>query len=185
MSILNRFYQMSKETRFLLVTGVAYLVSQTIILIILHPLGSASVLQLQTTFSPKLFLETISGWESAGLRHLYERHFYFDHLHPLWYSLFLSGLIALVIHRRQLSSRFRLLLIIPFIAGFCDVIENQFHIWFLADLSRVTNVPLSCSAFSCNLKWTLVAFILLFILIHSVRLTRKVDSGKDPLQTRK
>ncbi len=164
----NKYYEISHQRKFFLATTLIFLISQITIITILHRLGTLTVLELQTTFSPDRFLEIIRQWESEGILYLYNRHFYFDHIHPLWYSLFGSSLLAITFNRGQFKSRVRIFLLAPFLAGFCDVMENQFHVWFLADLTRVTSVTLTISAFFCWMKWILLVMILGFVLFQFV-----------------
>ncbi len=175
-SALDSYYRLAQRREFLLLTGLVYLASQAAILTIIHPLGSSTVFELQTSFSPDRFLEIIQQWEESGLVDQYRKHFTLDHIHPIWYSLFLSSSIASVFHRNQTASKYRWLLFVPFLAGLCDVVENLLHNWFLADLPRASSSAVAISASFSNLKWLLLALTLATIFIQL--LPRKRLSAK-------
>ncbi len=132
-----------------------YLVSQAAILAILDPLGTDKVLQLQTTFSAETFAAIKAGWVQAGLLENYWRHFLFDFVHPLWYGLFLASLLAGGMNFAGMSSRYDPVVLVPFVAGACDFVENSVHVWFLLDPTMVANPWVPISATFTNIKWFL------------------------------
>ncbi|MDP6908847.1 MAG: hypothetical protein QF371_05035, partial [Flavobacteriales bacterium] len=83
--------------------------------------------------------------------------------HPIWYSVFLASLLAKAMNASHLGSKFNHIMILPFIAGIGDIIENSFHLYFLSDLSNATAPLVFISAFFCNLKWLLCGFSLLLV----------------------
>ena len=168
-TFLSNYYNKIHKKKFFLITTSLFLLSQITIASLLHPLNTFTVLELQTTFSPERFLEIINHWKSNELIHWYYKHFYFDHIHPLWYSLFGSSLLAVTFNRNQVKLRAPIYLMTPFLAGLCDVIENLFHVWFLNDLTRVTDISILISAIFCWIKWILIATILGFCFVQWVK----------------
>lgn len=148
------------RSRLLVVFGVLFLLSQAMIASILRDLGLLQFVRAQTTFSKATFLALARSWESAQLLPQYQRHFYFDFLHPVWYSCLLAGLIAKGLDRRGASERWSWLLLIPFLAGLMDLVENCFHVRFIADLAAVTQPMITLSALAANLKWALASLSL-------------------------
>lgn len=173
-SILNRYYDLAKHKYFLLVTAIVYLTSQIIIMNTLKPLGEPLVLELQTTFSPARFLEIINQWQTSDLLQHYYAHFPVDNIHPIWYGLFLSSLLAFTFNRDDFNPKFRGLILLPFLAGFCDFIENMSHTIFLADLNQVHTVLFQVSAVACWIKWVIFIGSFVFVIYRfAVYLTAK------------
>ncbi|HOW83098.1 MAG TPA: hypothetical protein PK573_11100 [Spirochaetota bacterium] len=139
---------------------IVYLISQIIILTIVAKLGH-DMLGIQTTLSQEKFLAIARSWESSGLMDTYYLHFYLDFIHPVIYGLFLSSFMALAFNRRSLSGTWNFMLLLPYLAAACDLIENGMHVYLLSDLSRVTREAVLFSGICTNLKWT-IAFICLF-----------------------
>ena len=153
--------QLSRARAFLgrrppiLVFGAIYLVSQVTIIRILDPLGTDTVLRLQTTFSPETFAAIKAAWIEAGLIDSYWRHFLFDFPHPVWYGLFLSSILAGGLNFARMPHKYDALLLVPFVAGTCDFVENSLHVWFLLDPAMVANPWVAISGAFTNVKWLL------------------------------
>ena len=164
--MLNGYRDRVSSLGFIFFFAGIYIISQVIIANILHPLDSRLFLKAQTTFSRELYLQLLQGWESAGLIGRYRLHFYFDFVHPVWYSVFLSALIAKGMNLNSISARFNILLLIPFIAGLMDLIENCFHVFFISDHSTISEQNIFISALASNTKWALalVTLVMIFIL---------------------
>ena len=144
--------------------GTLYLVSQTIIGIIIQDLNLILFLKAQTTFSKTVFLDLLAQWHQAGLMPDYLHHFYFDFLHPLWYAGFLGALMAKAMNLNQIPYKFNFLLLMPVVAGLLDLVENSFHILFISDAEAITQPRIFASALSANLKWGLAGVSILIIL---------------------
>lgn len=152
------------RNRLLVVLGVLYVASQAIILSILRDLDLVKFARAQTTFSKATFLTLAHQWESAQLLRQYQLHFYFDFVHPIWYSCLLAGLIAKGLDRRGIPDRWNGLLLMPFLAGLMDLVENCFHVRFIADLDAITQPMITLSALAANLKWSLFGLSLALTL---------------------
>lgn len=139
----------------ILVFGAIYLVSQITIIRILDPLGTDTVLRLQTTFSPETFASIKASWVEAGLIDSYWRHFHFDFPHPVWYSLFLASLLAGGLNFARMPAKYDVILLAPFVAAACDFVENSLHVWFLLDPGMVANPWVAISGIFTNIKWLL------------------------------
>lgn len=151
----NFISRKSDSNIFIIIFGIIYFTSQFIIGSIIHPLGVGNVLALQTTLSSDTFKEIASGWIAAGQIGIYYKHFYFDNVHPIWYSIFLSLLIARTFKINNVNPKFNFFILSPFIAGICDLIENAMHIYFLSDLGRATPALVALSGIATNVKWFL------------------------------
>jgi hypothetical protein len=151
----NFISQKSDSNVLIIIFGIIYFTSQFIIGSIIHPLGVGNVLALQTTLSSDTFKEIASGWIASGQIGIYYKHFYFDNFHPIWYSIFLSLLIARTFKINGVSPSFNFIILTPFIAGICDLVENAMHIYFLSDLRRATPALVALSGTATNTKWFL------------------------------
>jgi hypothetical protein len=163
--MLSRYRDRISSTGVITIFAFVYIISQIIIAIILHPLDSSLFLKAQTTFSRELYQELLQGWEKSGLMGHYRLHFYFDFIHPVWYSVLLSALIARGMNLNKISSRFNTLLLIPFISGLMDLTENCFHVFFISDHGTITDQNIFLSALASNTKWTLALGSLVIALL--------------------
>jgi hypothetical protein len=144
----------SESNTLIAVFGILYFVSQIKIASIVHPLG-IDMLRIQTTLSSDTFKTIASGWIASGQVNIYYQHFYFDNFHPIWYSIFLSLLIARAFTINNVNSKFNWIILTPFVAGLCDLFENMMHLYFLADLNRATPAFVALSGLATNTKWFL------------------------------
>ena len=151
----NFISQKSDSNILIIIFGIIYFTSQFIIGSIVYPLGTGNVLALQTTLSSDIFKEITSGWIVSGQIGMYYKHFYFDNFHPIWYSIFLSLMIARTFKVNGINPKFNFLILTPFIAGICDLIENAMHLYFLSDLRRATPALVALSGTATNIKWFL------------------------------
>jgi hypothetical protein len=177
MGIISRaenFISQKSDSNILIAAfGIIYFTSQFIIGSIMHPLGIKDALTLQTTFSSDTFKQIASSWISSGQVNIYYRHFYFDNFHPIWYSIFLSLLIARTFKINNINPKFNFIILTPFVAGICDLIENMMHLYFLADLNRATPALVALSGTATNTKWFLalsgVAIVTVLITVWIVK----------------
>ncbi len=147
--------------------SVAYLLSQAAIGSILHELDPPTVLRLQTTFSVEVFTSILEQWRSAGLIDTYWSHYRLDFPHPILYSALLAALLARAFDANGLGPRYDRLLLVPFIAGALDLVENLSHVIMLGDETRIAQPLVALSGLAANLKWlgalgSMVAVIVLF-----------------------
>lgn len=152
------------STRFLVVSAVLFVASQASIGAILRDVGPARVLRAQTTFSKETFLAIVGEWQREGVMPQYYRHFIPDFVHPVWYALLFAALLARGLDRQGLPERWNAVLLLPFVAGAFDLVENCLHLLFLSDLGAVTQPLIALSALASNLKWALLAVSLVVVL---------------------
>jgi hypothetical protein len=163
----NLIIQKSNSNFLIALFAVIYFTSQIIIGSILHKLGTLNAFALQTTMCSEKFKAIASGWIASGDIAAYYRHFYFDYFHPVWYSIFLSLLIARVFRISHVHSKFNWFVLTPFVAAICDFFENTMHLYFLADLNRATPLLVALSGLATNTKWALAALGVMVVTILS------------------
>jgi hypothetical protein len=152
-------------TRIVIIFGIIYFISQTIIGLILHDLNPWLFVKAQTTFSKDVYLALLNQWEQTGLMSNYWHHFYLDFFHPIWYAVFLSALMAKAMTLNELSGRHNWLLLLPFVAGLMDLVENCFHVIFISDVHAITLQKIFISALAANIKWGLAGISIVTVII--------------------
>jgi hypothetical protein len=152
-----------------LVLGFLYAVSQSVLVMMVQPLGIGTFLRLQVSFSRDFYLETFELWKSQGLFPLYTLHLYPDLLHPVLYTLFLISVMAHLLRAEQHAERFEWILVFPLIAGFSDYVENALQFIVLSGDSRLTNILVWASSLASVIKWGLEGFSVLMILFLGIR----------------
>lgn len=140
----------------IIVFGILYFTSQITIIVLAHPLGP-DLLVVQTTLSADHVRAIFAKWQAAGLLSVYASHYRFDMMHPLWYSLFFATMLAKGFNANRVAARFNALLLLPFVAAGCDVIENLLHLSYLADRANITTGNVLISNGAAILKWTIAA----------------------------
>ncbi len=127
-SFLNRFREQISSTGVLVISGILFLISQIIILILLSGLNIKDVFVFQTTFSKDMVMDIMLFWIEKGLINNYMTHFYIDFINPFFYTIFLCSIIAKMLNATEAEDRLNLLLLFPIFAGAADLGENTIHI---------------------------------------------------------
>jgi hypothetical protein len=160
--------------------GIAYLVSQITILVIVEPLGS-SFLELQCFgFSAERSIEIFRHWEEIGAMEAYRAHFALDDVHWVWYSVFFTVVLCSLFERRQIPHRFNWLLLLPLTSGLLDWYENQLQHVFLNsnDFSGVVDPLPLLSTLASVTKWTLaLIYSVLTITLLARGSSRRTDKA--------
>lgn len=176
--MLDNYRSRFGVTRMVVISGLIYFISQAMIGSILHDLNPLLFVKAQTTFSKDVYLELLSRWETAGLMPKYFKHFYLDFFHSIFYAVFLSALMAKGMNINTVLSRYNWILLIPFVAGLMDLVENCFHLSFISDVNSITQTKITMSALAANTKWALAGTSLLIALIFFVRFRLTCEKGK-------
>ena len=157
-SKLERLRELLAQKWLLALFGSIFLVSQVVIAIVLHPLGTHTMVGLQVTgFTAEIYRATFAAWEAAGTMPFYHAHFVFDNVHPVWYSIALSVCLALGLDAARLSDRWNIVILFPLVAGILDVIENGLQQVFLSHPQYLTMIdPLPAISTVASIgKWSL------------------------------
>lgn len=148
------------RTWLIVVFGLAYLVSQVAILVILDPIAF-ELLRLQCFgFSAEETLRVFHAWEQRGVLDAYRAHFIVDDVHWLWYAGLFTAVLGRLFERRAVTQRLDWILVLPLASGLLDFFENQIQHVFLStpDFSMIVDpLPLISTAAS-DLKWLLLLF---------------------------
>lgn len=153
------------KTSILISTGLVFLVSQIVILKILVKINLKEVILLQTTFSDITFSNIITKWKESGSIDYYFSHYYFDFIHPVFYSLFLLAIMSKVLNNKINMEKYVFIIYFPFVAGLFDIIENILHLYMITNNIYLKEIIIF-SAFFTNLKWFLsISCLLVPILL--------------------
>ena len=136
--------------------GAVYFASQALIGVVVEPLGS-DMLRVQTSLSAETVRAIFDRWEATGLLGAYLAHYRYDMIHPLWYGVFLAALLARGFEANQVDPRRNLLLLLPFVAAACDLVENVFHLGFAANRDLITPATVLVANGAALTKWAIAA----------------------------
>lgn len=173
MKFSDSYIETFGKQRVIITFGIIYFASQFIIGSILHEIGVKELLLLQTTLNLHTFKSIIQNWQTKGLMNVYVSHFYFDILHPIWYSIFLSSFLAFLIKKRKIEKFSSLLIVLPFVAGILDCVENIMHLFFLSRPKYITAPLVVLSGLSAILKWAIALISVILILLMGTIIRKK------------
>ncbi|HBQ21616.1 MAG: hypothetical protein A2Z91_02575 [Deltaproteobacteria bacterium GWA2_38_16] len=140
----------------LLINGIACVLIQLGLFLILSKLPTpADALLLQLTFSKETFTHIAQTWGIEGT-HIYLNHYYLDMMYPIFYSLFLSGIL------KKFSSTS--IIYLPFIACAFDLIENTCHILLLTS-GNFSFSLIILAALCAWIKWIILLITLILVFL--------------------
>ncbi len=155
---IRNLAQAMGRTWVIVVLGLAYVVSQIVILVTLEPVR-AELLRLQCCVtSAAETREIFRVWQASGAMDAYRAHFILDDVHWVWYAGFFTAVLGRLFERRGVTHRLDWILVLPLASGLLDVFENQIQHVFLStpDFSMVVNPLPLISTVASDLKWVLV-----------------------------
>ena len=165
--IVLRLREKLQSYRAVTVLGAFFLVTQTVIAVILNPLGVGTFLKLQLSLSRDFYVTTFESWKTQGVFNRYLLHFYPDSLFPLFFSLFFFSALACLLKGEPDSPRTRFLLVLPLISGFSDYVENAIQFVILS--GRLTDPLVFASGIASWVKWSLALISIFWIGVLTLR----------------
>lgn len=163
--------------RLILAFGAIYFVSQIAIGLIVRPLG-VDMLLVQTSLSAQHVRAIFAKWDAAGLIGTYVAHFRLDVIHPFWYAMFLAGVLAKGMNATGAPARCNGLVVLPFVAGACDMLENVVHLRFLTDRADITQSAVLVGNGAALVKWSVLAVSVLAAIVLSLSVNRKDGAAR-------
>ncbi len=167
-NVTGKIRQKLANRKIAIIFGILYLLSQLTIYLIIRDISGEQMLAFQTNFSKAVFLETIGAWKLAGMLDAFKLHFIPDYFHPIWYSVFLASLMALAFNSARVSERLNFLLLMPFIAGALDLVENTMQLIIISDIGGITDTKVFVAALAATTKWILVGIAMLMTIVLAV-----------------
>ena len=161
--MLGRWFKSLESDKAPRVWGLIFVLSQSLLLLILRPLGIGNFLRLQTAFSKDFYVHTFELWKEKSVFFLYPVHLYVDLLHPAAYACFLGSLLV---------RRCKPLFFLPFAAAIFDFLENALQFYFLSqtDWAALPSFLIALSGCASIAKWTLAGISIGAILFPLGRL---------------
>ena len=160
--------------------GVAYLVSQVTILIIVEPLGSQFPELQCFGFTAERYVEVFRHWQETGVMAAYRAHFVLDDVHWVWYAGLFTCLLCRLFERHGLPHRLDGLLLLPLASGLLDWYENHLQHVFLSapDFSTIVDPLPLLSTLASDLKWVLVS---IYVVLAAALLLKKPSRRTSPV----
>lgn len=148
--------EQSRKNSVILFFAAVYVVSQASIAVVVDPVGSLTVLHMQTTLSAETFRMLAEGLYERGVENAYIAHYYYDFLHPLWYAGLLMVLLARGFERRGVPPARNGLLLVPVAPGLADLLENSLHLYMVLDTANIAPALVLAANGAALFKWTLI-----------------------------
>jgi len=155
--------------------GAAYFLSQAAIGARVHALG-ADMLRVQTTLSAETVRAIFAKWDAAGLVDVYSSHYSYDMVHPLWYGVFLTALLARGFDANRVPASRNALLLLPFVAAVCDLLENLIHLTFVADRANITTSAVLIANGAALTKWAIAGGSVVAVAALTLNALRRRES---------
>ncbi len=169
---MKRFMENKRLLLILVViSGLAYVASQTIILMILGPMGE-SALMFQLSFDSKSLTDIITGWGDTGIE-IFLNHFYMDFPHPVIYGSFMFFLLCYLrsnLPESNASKDIPAYCFLPFAAALLDLVENFLELFIIGRRSNITEGLALANGLLSSTKWALSAISAGIIAIFTIRL---------------
>ena len=137
-------------------------------------LGKTDLFTMQTAFSTAKMENILAEWGTEGTS-AYLRMMWADFFFPASYGIALASAITLLaIPRSENPNKKELvLMLLPLIAGLCDMVENTFHIFLLQNPQNLLVFPTFLAAFFASVKWLLLFLSALIIVVYSLLTFRR------------
>ena len=157
--------------------GIAYVISQITIVLILEPIAESMIILQTTGVSANDYLAVFRDWEASGGMAFYRGHFILDDVHWIFYTgLFTAGLCRLF-ELHNVAHRYNWLLLLPLGSGLLDWYENRLQHVFLSasDFATIVDPLPLYSTIASDVKWLLSA---VYISLAVVLLARLYANGR-------
>lgn len=147
------------------VAALLYLVSQTWLAGIYHPLGTASCLRFWLAVKPETVMSVLNAWGPEGIAQ-FRRHYQLDFIHPLLYGALLYLLMLRFCTGLPAAGLLRKL---PWLASASDLIENLLQLRVLAQAPTLDALTVFASGSFARAKWTLALVCVLIVVAGIVQ----------------
>ena len=170
LSLQNLRHELGR-TWIITVFGLAYVISQITIIVILRPIADAMITLQTAGFSASDYLTVFEDWKASGGIKVYRAHFILDNVHWIWYAGIFTALLCRLFQRHAVSSRYNWVLLLPLASGLLDWFENQLQHVFLSasDFSTIVDPLPLFSTIASDTKWVLA---LTYVMLSAVLLVR-------------
>jgi hypothetical protein len=131
-------------------------------------MGKTDLLTMQTAFSVEKMESILAEWGDEGVA-VYLRMMWADFFFPAAYGIALASAITLLaVPRDKTPDRTVLgVMLLPLIAGACDMVENGFHLALLQNPDSLPAFGTFLAASFASVKWFLLFFSALSVVAFS------------------
>ena len=131
-------------------------------------MGKTDLLTMQTAFSVEKMESILTEWGDDGVA-VYLRMMWADFFFPASYGIALASAITLLATPREKTPDRTVLVVmlLPLIAGVCDLVENVFHLFLLQNPHSLPVFPTFLAACFASVKWFLLFFSALSVVAYS------------------
>jgi hypothetical protein len=160
--------------------GIAYVISQVTIIVILGPIENAMLNLQMTGTSATDYTSVFRAWEASGDMAFYRAHFLLDDFHWVWYTIFFTALLCRLFDRFEISRERNWFLLLPLASGLLDWYENHLQHVFLssADFTTIIDPLPLYSTVASDVKWVLALLYLGTIIVLAARLAFNGKRGE-------
>jgi hypothetical protein len=160
--------------------GIAYIISQVTIIMILGPIEDAMVKLQITGVSVGEYLAVFRSWEESGEMAFYRAHFILDDVHWIWYAGLFTTVLCRLFDRHGVGHKYDWVLLLPLGSGLLDWYENQLQHVFLSasDFATIVDPLPLFSTVASDVKWLFSAIYILLTIVLAVGVFLKCRGNK-------
>ncbi len=146
-------------------TGIMYVIVMFIINPMIDSKMGIEVIKLQLSFTTKNAKSIIDGWNEIGQQN-FLKYIYTDYIYAFAYSIFLSSLYLnkVLMNNTKIVAKHYFILILPFIAGLFDMIENTIEIFFIKRPNNFSELLFGLHSILASLKWLSLPIIIYYLI---------------------
>ena len=147
-----------------ILTGIMYVIVMFIINPLIDGKIGLEVIKLQLSFTTENAKEILNNWNEIGQQN-FLKYIYTDYIYAFAYSFFLSSLYLnkLLKNNIKLAGKHIYILILPFIAGLFDMIENTIEISFIKNSNDFSELLFTFHSVLSSLKWLILPIMIYFL----------------------
>jgi len=145
---------------------------------------SATIWDLQFAGTADRFAEVIDTWVSVNgveaITNAAKTIARLDYTFPVLYGVFFASALAYLWTSHDSTGWLRLLVLIPLMAGLCDMVENTLHLVLLADLPPIDTAAINEGTVAWATRFAIAKYALLAIgvlLIPAGAVRRRRSQG--------
>lgn len=148
-----------------ILTGIMFIIVMFIVNPMIDTKTGLDVIKLQLSFTTKNGKSIIDNWNDIGQQN-FLKYIYTDYIYAFSYSIFLSSLYLnkLLKNHIKIIDKHYLILILPFVAGLFDMIENTVEIFFIKNSNNFSELLFSIHSILASLKWLGLPIIIYFLI---------------------
>lgn len=148
-----------------ILTGIMYVIVMFIINPMIDGKTGLEVIKLQLSFTTENGKTILNGWNEIGQQN-FLKYIYTDYIYAIAYSFFLSSLYLNKVLKNniRIMGKHIFILILPFVAGLFDMIENTIEIFFIKNPNGFSELLFSLHSVLASLKWLGLPNILYFLI---------------------